>query len=233
MDCLITVIGSVFNGFGIVATSGSDIIIDWGDKNKEIVIGTGVNQDINHKYNSPENKNIVISGEEILELNFGDSYAPNQLLRISNLPDSLILLGVVGQLLIELPPLPQTLESLSCRQNQITDLPELPQALQFLNCGNNQLTELPNLPPLLSNLSCRHNKLTTIPTLPLSLLSIKVIENQISVSEINQALIELDTNGQINGTIEFNTQTPSAPPSGLGIIAKANLISKGWTIITD
>jgi len=52
-------------------------------------------------------------------------------------------------------------------------------------------------------------------------------------SEVNAILVELDANGVLNGTVFLSGQTPAAPPSGAGIIAAANLVINGWTVITD
>ncbi|MEK6615327.1 MAG: hypothetical protein AABZ32_04330, partial [Bacteroidota bacterium] len=48
----------------------------------------------------------------------------------------------------------------------------------------------------------------------------------------NGALIWLDANGEINGTANLGGGT-NAAPTGDGIIAKNNLIAKGWTVITN
>lgn len=57
--------------------------------------------------------------------------------------------------------------------------------------------------------------------------------NKIPASQVNAVLIALDAGGVSNGTIQISGQTPAAPPSGAGITAKNNLISKGWTVLTD
>ena len=61
--------------------------------------------------------------------------------------------------------------------------------------------------------------------------------NALPVAVVNQILIDLDTitTGYTgySGTIDLSAQTPSAPPSGAGATAKANLTGKGFTMITD
>jgi hypothetical protein len=52
-------------------------------------------------------------------------------------------------------------------------------------------------------------------------------------SMIDECLVKLDGFGNNNGTLKLEGQTPSAPPSGAGATAKANLIGKGWTVTTD
>lgn len=69
------------------------------------------------------------------------------------------------------------------------------------------------------------------------LLNLNLSGNNLSVATINQILIDLDTtsNGKtsFSGTINLSGQTPAAAPTGLGITAKNNLITKGLTVITD
>ena len=62
---------------------------------------------------------------------------------------------------------------------------------------------------------------------------IRVQNNKISTTNINQLLIDLDAKGWIDGDLYCLTQTPAAPPTGAGIIAKANLLAKGWIVTTD
>ena len=51
----------------------------------------------------------------------------------------------------------------------------------------------------------------------------------LSSTSINNILISLDASGVTGGTF---TQTGGSAPTGLGLVAKANLISKGWTVTT-
>ncbi len=63
--------------------------------------------------------------------------------------------------------------------------------------------------------------------------------NNLPVSVVNQILIDMDnaSNGfttYLPGSlIVLSGQTPPAPPSGAGATAKTNLISKGFSVITD
>lgn len=78
------------------------------------------------------------------------------------------------------------------------------------------------------------NNLTSINTpFPTGITSLLLHSNNLSVAYVNAVLIALDTAGQLNGTVNVSSQTPSAPPSGAGITAKNNLIGKGWTVFTD
>jgi hypothetical protein len=52
-------------------------------------------------------------------------------------------------------------------------------------------------------------------------------------SNIDSILVNLDDNGELNGTCLLNLNIPSNPPSATGNAAKTSLISKGWTVTTD
>ena len=64
-------------------------------------------------------------------------------------------------------------------------------------------------------------------------IGIAIQNNKISIANINQVLIDLDAKGWVNGILASFNQTPSAPPSGAGLTAKASLQAKGWTVNTD
>jgi hypothetical protein len=53
-----------------------------------------------------------------------------------------------------------------------------------------------------------------------------------SLINVNEILIQLDNNGLLDGQLYLNGGT-SVSPSGAGIIAKDNLIAKGWTVLTN
>ena len=57
------------------------------------------------------------------------------------------------------------------------------------------------------------------------------IVTKLSTQSIDNILVSLDTSGVINGT--FNQSGGGNLPSSVGLTAKANLISKGWTITTN
>lgn len=57
--------------------------------------------------------------------------------------------------------------------------------------------------------------------------------NQLSSTQINKVLNDLVNNGLTGGFIATYSQTPPAPPTGQGILDKAILISRGWTVQTD
>ena len=116
---------------------------------------------------------------------------------------------------------------------QVTDIITLPNSIIELRCYVNLLTSIPTLPTSLTYLDCSGNSLTSLPTLPSGLTYLRCYVNQLSSSEINNYLILLDTNGLSSGTCNTTAQTPPAPPTGGGITAKSNLISRSWVVSTD
>jgi len=60
-----------------------------------------------------------------------------------------------------------------------------------------------------------------------------LIGNELPSTQVNKLLSELVDNGINGGTLSINNQTPPAPPTGQGLIDKATLISRGWTVTTD
>jgi hypothetical protein len=59
-----------------------------------------------------------------------------------------------------------------------------------------------------------------------------IANNPLTVGYINSTLIQLDGFGEINGFYSAQGGIGSAP-SGAGIIAKNNLILKGWNVYTN
>lgn len=71
---------------------------------------------------------------------------------------------------------------------------------------------LPNI-NIVSDLNCSTNLLTT----PI----------------VSDLIINLDQNGQTDGTVITNNQAIAAPLNAEGLLAKASLESKGWTVTVD
>lgn len=70
-------------------------------------------------------------------------------------------------------------------------------------------------------------------------LDFRAPNNNLSTATVNQILIDLD-NATVGktlfggaGTIALQNQVPPAPPSGAGLTARTNLISRGFTVTTD
>ncbi len=148
-----------------------------------------------------------------------------------------------------------------CDDNQITSLDFLAHPiLTNLYCDNNALTHLstsgcPTLNTLFCNtnpgvgvldltpntalvlLQCGSTGLVNMTLAGLSaLVGIAATSNSFDVDVINAILVELDTAGGLNGTIDISGQAPPASPSlgpPNGIAAAASLFIKGWTVTTD
>lgn len=109
-----------------------------------------------------------------------------------------------------------------------------PYYIQTLELFNNALGSLTLT--LLSSLITAilyDNTLMVLGTIPANVNYLDVRINNLNVAAINQLLQDLDTNGLSNGYVNTSNQTPVAAPTGAGITAKNNLITKGWTVITD
>lgn len=77
-----------------------------------------------------------------------------------------------------------------------------------------------------------------LPSTVPSLRTVRIGGLSLTQSEINSILVKLDANGLTGGT--FNSADTgssgsgtNAVPSGSGLTAKANLIAKGWSVITN
>lgn len=55
----------------------------------------------------------------------------------------------------------------------------------------------------------------------------------LDVTNVNNALINLEANGLPNGLVALEGQTPAAAPTGAGATAAADLVTNGWTVSTD
>ncbi len=138
--------------------------------------------------------------------------------------------------------IPQYLQVLDIENNLLTsfDTTNLPNSLQSLRLGNNLLTSFdPSvaLPNSLLSLYLGNNQLTTFNpslSLPSSLQILDLSNNQLDTTEVNNALILLNTTYTIVGSKTFNlTMSPPAAPSGAGLTAKGELVAKGYTVNTD
>ncbi len=210
--------------------NGSYSSVDWGD-------GT-INTLLTHTYSSlPDNFTVKIY----------DSTAT--------------IIDLSSKFLTAFTALPTTVVHLDVQDNSIPSLPSLTPntSLIYLDTTKNPLTSFPDFSSniLLEELYMKTNNIagsydfslnTELVYIQLGSNSITGLtgflnapsiglltfeSNGVSVTDINNALVALDTNGVTNGIFSSSTQSPLAAPTGLGAIAKANLISKGWTIATD
>ena len=63
-------------------------------------------------------------------------------------------------------------------------------------------------------------------------LAIRLENNNMNATNVNQLLIDLDTKGWTGGILN-TSGTGNAAPTGAGITARTNLIGKGWTVTTN
>jgi hypothetical protein len=54
----------------------------------------------------------------------------------------------------------------------------------------------------------------------------------LSQQSVDNILVSLDTGGQNNGVVHLNLGT-SSPPGSAGVLARSNLVSKGWSVFTN
>ncbi len=149
------------------------------------------------------------------------------------------------------------LTTLRCGDNNISNLDlSSNTVLTTLRCGDNNISNLDlSSNTLLTTLTCEYNQIALLSTLNNTLLNtvwcynnnlssldlstntllinVRCQDNNLAISSVNDILTVLDSHGLSNGTLIISNQSPSAPPSGAGLTAKANLIAKGWTVVTD
>ena len=56
--------------------------------------------------------------------------------------------------------------------------------------------------------------------------------NSLDATSVNDVLQSADASGKLNGNLYLDSGT-NAAPTGAGITAKANLITKGWSVLTN
>jgi len=125
------------------------------------------------------------------------------------------------------------LQYLFCYSNQLTSLNVTGlTALQALVCYSNQLTSL-NVTGLtaLQTLVCYSNQLTSLNVTGLTALqNLYCYSNLLNSTNVDSTLVEMDANGVSNGGMDISS---NAAPGPTGLTAKANLISRGWSVTTD
>ncbi len=128
------------------------------------------------------------------------------------------------------------LQSLNCSLNQIT-------SLDFSNSKNNILSIEANATQLksinvkdclnLMSLSAYQNSLTSVDVSGcIALIDLDLYQNSLTQISVNDILVKLNSFGSTDGSIKLTGGT-SAAPSGDGSTAKAALIAKFWTVLTN
>lgn len=140
--------------------------------------------------------------------------------------------------------LPVGFKALSMGNNNLTvfdPFSALPSSLtQLAVYGMLSLTEFnPSiaLPPNLIVLNLRDNGFTSFgPTIPIpsSITNLHLENNNFDSNAVNDVLIYLDEVAVLsNAGINIETVMNVSPPTGLGLVAKANLEARGCTVLTD
>lgn len=167
----------------------------------------------------------------------------------SDLPSELITLNLANNALTEFNPptgkLNAKLEQLILSGNQIGNFNpdyDLPVSLKNIYLDNNLLTiydtQTTLLPPGLTGIYMNSNQITAAhqgisSAFPTTIANFTIADNVLSVVNINKALEDLDAVGYSAGVFNLINQTPSAPPTGLGLTAKNNMIARGCSVATD
>jgi hypothetical protein len=215
--------------------NGSFDSIDWGD-------GT-INTSLVHTYASTANFTVRIYGSTAttIELADGIDAITYNITAFTTIPATVTYLDLNNNLLTVIPSLTAntSLTYLDLSHNNIVAFPDISSniLLEELYLNDNSIVGSYDftLNTALTSIDLSINSITGVSGFdgPTSLNSLNLGSNNISVSDINAALIDLDANGVTNGTFYSLPQAPVAPPSGTGATAKANLIVKGWTVSTD
>lgn len=128
------------------------------------------------------------------------------------------------------------LESVQFALNSLTSFPtnEINSNLLTLRLADNLITsiDVSNLVNL-NQFDLSDNQVTNIDiSNNVNLTSLPFGGNQLTETSVNNILIQLDNNGLENGFCYLADGT-NAAPTGDAIIAKNNLMSKGWTVNTN
>lgn len=214
--------------------NGSYTSVDWGD--------SIINTSLAHTYSTTGNYTVKIYGSTATIVTLGSSNVGlYNLLTLTKIPITVVHLDVKNNSIPTLPSLSSntSLIYLDASSNSLTSFPDISNniLLEELYLNKNNISGSYNfsLNNVLSYINLSENLITGISgfSTALSLSSLIFNMNGISVGDINNSLVALDTNGITSGTYISLNQSPVAAPIGLGATAKSNLISKGWTVTTD
>lgn len=158
---------------------------------------------------------------QLTDLDVSNNKALEELRCFSNLLEELIVSSNIE------------LFDLRCYNNLLTSLNVSTNTkLITLHCFTNQLTELilsSNIE--LVDLHCSNNLLTDLNiSTNTKLVQLRCFNNQLDNLVNSQILIDLDTNGKLNGYLQSSIFGGGALTAA-GLAAKASLQSKGWTIV--
>lgn len=214
--------------------NGTFTQIDWGD-------GT-VNTSLIHTYTTAGNYTVKVYDSTVTILVLGNKFGPSvyKLTALTKIPDTITQLTASTNTLTSIPSLtPLTnLTKLLIQRNAITtlDISANTQLDQVITSGNPITSSFDLTTNTLLTFfemdNCEIPSITNVGSAP-GLFIFQAGDNYLSVTDVNNALIDLAGNGVLSGSCVLNNQTPLAPPSGAGIAAVATLVGNSWTVHTD
>lgn len=192
------------------------MFIDWGDGNKEEVLTTGY-QAIPHTYATPGLYVVKVRCKSIIEVVFSESN--NSIYAITILPEAVVdftLGGSESNLASVNAGNLKNCNAFTCTDSGLLNF----SCAGLINC---QLVVMEN-----------NHKLNTFDATGLEFCTqLNLRYGNLSSSQVDDILQKMDTYGKSAGTITTYGQTPPAPPTAAGLLAKANLQAKGYTVDTD
>lgn len=216
--------------------NGSFSSIDWGDGDVDTLL--------THTYTTAGNYIVKMYTSTATVLEIRNLVGPStfKVTAFTALPSTVASkLGMDNNSIPLLPSLVPNVNliGLSVSKNELTSFPDISNniLLEDLNLSENEIVGTYDFSANVSleSILLNDNLITGLTgfTNLTALNDLEFMNNSVSVADINTALIALDNNGITNGIFISSGQTPAAVPTGLGAIAKTNLISKGWTVTTD
>lgn len=131
--------------------------------------------------------------------------------------------------------LPEELDTLICHSNDLINLPDLPRSLVSLSAYGNALTSFPIMPPAISILNLSDNQITGVDVDNISsgVAYLDLSDNVLTIAEVDAICNKVAGFGTTGGTLILDAQTPAAAPTALSSVARALLVTNGWTVTTD
>ena len=108
-------------------------------------------------------------------------------------------------------------------------------SLQYFDmdqCGISGAVDLSELSSTLYGFDLSGNNITSIQLPEANLTDVILSNNALTETAVNNVLQWLDGSGVESGYVELSQGT-NAPPTGNGLVAKQNLLNKGWTVYVN
>ena len=112
-----------------------------------------------------------------------------------------------------------------------------PAVITSLDWSSKLLYDIPDLSSLilLQTLYLQSNSLTTV-TIPNTLTALEILDlrsNALTIASVDAVLLNLDTSGVLNGTVDLSGGTNASPTGGAANVNKLSLEGKGWTVLIN